>query len=386
MNLPLQYTFRHLRLRWRGVVITVLCVALVVAVFVMLMAMAGGLTATYVASGDERNLIVMRKGALGESSSQVTIENVRQVKFLEGIARNDAGEPLAAAEIVVLITLRRGDGGKAHVQMRGIGPASLALRPTVRMTEGRMFEPGRRQCVVSRNLLRRYPELAPGRTFRTGKHAWTVTGIFDAGGTAYDSEIWMDADEARDSFNRAFYGTVLMRPADEAAAKALAARIDGDKQWQLRAVSEAEYFAGQTKSAGPVRAFGLTLALIMSLGAAFSAMNAMYAVVGNRAREIGTLRVLGFRRSSIYLAFMLESLLIAALGGVLGGALALPMNGFAAGAFNATTFAEVTFQFRITPALLGAGAGFGVLIGLAGGLLPARLAARRPILEALRDS
>ncbi len=386
MTLPFHYTFRHLRLRWRGALITLLCVALVVAVFVMLMAMADGLRATYVSSGDARNLIVMRKGALGESSSQVTLENVRQVKFLDGVARNEAGEPLAAAEVVVLITLRRGDGGKAHVQMRGIGPASLALRPTVRLVEGRMFEPGKRQCVVSRNLLRRYPELELGRTFRTGKHTWTVTGIFDAGGTAYDSEIWMDADEARDSFNRAFHGTVLLRPASEAAAAVLTARIEGDKQLQLRAVSEAQYFAGQTKAAGPVRAFGLTLALIMSLGAAFAAMNAMYAAVGNRAREIGTLRVLGFRRSSIYLAFMLESLFIAALGGVLGGALALPMNGFAAGAFNATTFAEVTFQFRITPALLGAGAAFGILIGIAGGLLPARLAARRPILEALRDS
>jgi putative ABC transport system permease protein len=194
----------------------------------------------------------------------------------------------------------------------------------------------------------------------------------------------VDADEARDAFNRTFFGSILLRPVDAPAAAALQKRIEGNKQMQLRALTESEYYQAQTATARPIQIFGAALAAVMSIGAAFSAMNAMYASVGRRSREIGTLRVLGFRRSSIYLAFMMESLLIAALAGVLGCALSLPIHGLATGAFNWSTFAEVAFEFRITAGLLAAGMAFALVMGLFGGFLPARFAARRPLIEALR--
>jgi putative ABC transport system permease protein len=384
MRVPITYSLRHLRLRWRSAMITTLCIALVVAVFVMLISLANGLKATYISSGDVRNLIVLRKGSMAESSSQITLENVRQTKFLEGIARDENGEPLASAEIMVLITVPRASGGKAHVQVRGLGSMGWRLRSQIHFVEGAAFQPGRRQCVVSKNLAKRFPDLALGKTFRSGKHTWTVVGIFDAGRTAYDSEVWVDADEARTAFNRAFYGSILLRPVNEAAAQALQKRIEGDRQWQLRVLTEAEYYAEQTKTAAPIRIFGAVLAAIMSIGAAFSAMNAMYASIGARFREIGTLRVLGFSRTSIYLALMAESLIIAIIGGVLGCVLSLPMHGIATGTFNWSTFAEVAFEFRITPALLGLGLCFAMVMGVLGGLLPARFAARMPVLLALR--
>ena len=383
-GIPFTYTLRHLRMRWRSTLATTLCIALVVAVFVMVMSLANGLKATYISSGDPRNLLVLRKGSLAESSSQVTFDNVRQTKFLDGIARNEKGEPIASAEIMVLITLHRASGGKAHVQVRGLGPMGLQLRPQVQFAQGRMFEPGHRECIVSKNLARRFPDLRLGQTFRSGKHAWTVVGVLEASKTAYDSEIWVDADEAREAFNRTFYGSILLRPVDERAAAALRKRIEGDKQMQLRVLTESEYYREQTKTAAPLQIFGAVLATIMSIGAAFSAMNTMYASIGARSREIGTLRVLGFQRTSIYLSFMLESLIVAGLAGMLGCALSLPIHGLATGAFNWATFAEVAFEFRITLGLLAAGMVFALLIGVLGALLPARLAARKPVLEALR--
>jgi ABC-type antimicrobial peptide transport system permease subunit len=350
----------------------------------MVMSLAHGLKATYISSGDPRNLLVLRKGSMAESSSQVTVQNVQQTRFLDGIAKNEKGERLVSAEIMVLITLPRASGGKAHVQVRGLGPMGLALRPTVRFAEGRMFVPGKRECIVSRNLSKRYPDLRLGQTFRFGKNAWTVVGVMEASRTAYDSEIWVDANEAREAFNRAFYGSILLRPTDDAAAAALIERIESDPRWHLRVLTESDYYREQTKTAAPIRIFGATLAGIMSIGAAFSAMNTMYASVGARTREIGTLRVLGFQSSGIYVAFVVESLVISAVGGALGCFLSLPMHGIATGTFNWSTFAEVAFEFRITAGLLAAGMVFAIVMGIAGGLLPARMAARKPVLEALR--
>ena len=384
MRLPLKYNLRHLRVRWRGTAATMVFVALVVAVFVMVMSLARGLRATYLSTGDARNLLVLRKGALAESSSQVTVDEVRRVKFLEGIER-DGGEPLVSAEIIVLITLQRASGGKAHVQVRGLGPMGAKLRPGIHVIEGRMFDPGRRECIVSRSVAGRFPECGLGREFRSGKHAWKVVGVFDARRTAYDSEIWVDADEARGAFNRSFYGSIVLRPADVAAANQIRQRIESDRSMRLRALTETEYFSEQTKTAAPIQIFGAALAAFMSLGAAFAAMNIMYASVGARAREIGTLRVLGFRRRSIYASFLIEALIVALAGGVLGCLLALPINGLATGMFNWSTFAEVAFEFRVTAGLLLLGLAFALVMGALGGLLPARWAARREVLESLRS-
>jgi putative ABC transport system permease protein len=383
MVLPLKYNLRNLRVRWRSSLATMLAIALVVAVFVLVMALASGLMATYLNTGDSRNLLVIRKGALAESSSQITIEEVRRTKYLEGVAHNEDGEPMASAEVIVLITLERTKGGSAHVQVRGLGPVGSQLRPRIELVAGRMFRAGLRECLVSRSVVRRFKSCGLGQKLRSGKHTWEVVGIFDAQKTAYDSEIWVDAEEAREAFNRSFYCSIVLRPVDAIAAAALIQRIEGDRQMHLRVLRETEYYREQTKTAGPIRIFGTCLAGIMGIGAAFSAMNTLYASVGARTREIGTLRVLGFGSTSIYLSFMLESLVVSLAGGILGCLLSLPLQGLATGTFNWKTFAEVAFEFRITGGLLVRGMTFSAVIGVLGGLQPARLAACKPVVDAL---
>lgn len=384
MAVPLKYNLRSLRVRWRSTIATTLGVALVVAVFVMVMSLDRGMRATYISTGDARNLMALRKGATAESSSQIGREDARRIKYTPGIARTEKGEPLASAEIIVLALLERIEGGSANVQVRGLGPVGLELRPQIRIVEGRMFAAGRREVIVSRKIAERFVHCRVGESFRSGTTAWQVVGIFDAQKTAFESEIWMDADECREVFKRDFYGAVLLRPVDAVAAATLTERLHNDKTLNVKVVTETAYYQEQTKSAGLFQFIASFLAVIMSVGAAFSAMNTMYAAVGARTREIGTLRVLGFRRRDIYTSILIESMLLSLLGGALGCLLALPMNGLATGTMSQTTFAEVAFEFRITAELLAKGLIFALVMGVIGGLLPARLAARKPVLDALR--
>jgi putative ABC transport system permease protein len=380
MAVPLRYNLCSLAARWRSAFGAVLAIAITVAVFILVMALAGGLQATYLNTGDAGNLLVLRKGALAESSSQITPEEARRTEVLDGIAHTAQGEPLVSAEVIVLITLPRTSGGKAHVQVRGLGPAGSQLRPEVRIVEGRMFHTGVRECIVSRSIARRFANCGLGQSFGSGKHTWKVVGLFDARNTAYDSEIWVDADEAREAFNRSFYSLLALRPMNEAAAAGLIQRIASDRQIRLRALTEADYYREQTKTAGPIRLFGLCLALIMGIGTTLSAMNTMYALLGSRGPEIAILHALGFTRRSICLAFVLEALLIALAGGLLGCLLCVPLHGLATGTFNWRSFSEVAFEFRITGGLLAGGMVFAAVMGLLGGLLPALLATRRPAL------
>ncbi len=385
MAIPLKYNVRSLQVRWRATAATMLGIALVVAVFVMVMSLERGVRFTYINTGDERNLLVLRKGSTAESSSQISRDEARRIKYLAGIARNEQGQPLASAEIIVLIVMDRvGGNGTANVLVRGIGPVGLELRPEIKIVEGRMFQPGMRECIVSQKIADRFANSHVGESFRSGKNLWKVVGIFDARRTAYESEIWVDADEARDAFNRNFYGSVLIRPVDKSAAAGLTQRMLTDNLLSVKVLSETEYYREQTRSAGLFQFLASFLAIIMSVGAAFAAMNTMYAAVGARTREIGTLRVLGFKRREIYASIFIESMLLALVGGVLGCLLALPLNGLATGTFSETTFAEIAFEFRITPELLAKGMIFALVMGAIGGLLPARLAARKPVLDALR--
>lgn len=383
--IPLTYNLRNIRVRWRMTVATVLGVALVVSVFVMVMALARGLKSTYVTTGDARNLMVLRRGSTAESSSQIMREEILRMKYDRRIARDAEGRPLFSPEIIVLIYLDRLNApGGANVIVRGMGEMGLALRPQIRMVEGRLFRSGKRECVVSRRVADRFANCRVGESFRAGKGDWTVVGIFEAGKTAYESEIWADADEVRDAFNRNFYGSALIRPVSAEDGAVLKETLEKDRVLSVRVLPEIDYYKDQTATAGPIQFMGGFLATIMSIGAAFSAMNTMYAAVGARTREIGTLRVLGFKRRSIYGSFLIESVLLAGLGGLLGCLLSLPLNGVATGTFSFTSFAEVAFEFRITPELLGKGMVFALVMGVLGGLLPARLAARKPVLEALK--
>jgi putative ABC transport system permease protein len=389
--IPLLYNFRSVLVRWRATSATVLGVALVVTVFVLMQAMAAGLVKSSQNTGDPRNVMIVRKGSTAESSSQVTREQFRVIQYWPEIERDARGRPLVSADLAIIISLPRRDGtGEANVTMRGVTPSGVALRPQVRLVAGRWFVPGKREAAVSVKMAKRFAGCDLGQKFKTGGAELTVVGWFDGGDSAFDSEMWMDADEARSIFNRQNYSSVLCRVGGPAAAAALIQRIESDKRMPLRADLETEYYAKQTRTALPIKILGEFLATAMSIGAVFAAMNTMYASVGARTREIGTLRVLGFRRRMILASFNLEGALLAGLGGLLGSGLALLAQtvcvalGVRFGTLSFNTFSEVIFQFRITPLLIAQGMMFALVVGIVGSLLPAIRAARLPVIAALK--
>lgn len=386
MTLPLKYNFRNVLVRWRSTLATILGIALVVAVYVLLQAMAAGIEQSSANTGDARNLMIVRKGSTAESSSLITREQMRSLLYAPEIARNAGGEPRLSADLLVLLNLPRRDGnGEANVLLRGTSARGRDLREQVRLVAGRWFASGRREVVVSERLAARFASFDLGARFRSGPSEFTVVGHFDGAKSAFDSEIWMDADEARAIFDREAYSSLLVRPVDALAATNLVNRLESDKRLQLLALPESEYYSQQTGTATPIRWLGNFLAVAMSIGAVFAAMNTMYATVGARTREIGTLRVLGYRRRMVVTGFLIEGAILAAIGGVIGGVLSLLMNGYAVGTLNFQTFSETVFEFRITPALLFRGVLFSILVGLLGTLLPAIRASRLPVISALKS-
>ena len=386
MALPLTYNLRNVLVRWRATLSTILGIGLVVAVYVLVQSLAAGLEKSAGNTGDPRNLMLVRKGSTAESTSMVSIPQLQIIRYWPQIARDATGAPLISADLIALISQPRVDGrGEANVSVRGISPQGMALRPQVKLLAGRWFMPGQREVAVSRKLARRFAGFQVGDTFRTGGHTLRVVGEFDGGNSAFDSELWMDADEARSLFDRQEYSSLLVRAASPAAARELIARVEADKRLTLLATPEIKYYSDQTATAMPIRMLGGFLALAMSLGAVFAAMNTMYASVGSRTREIGTLRVLGFRRRSILAGFLVEGALLAAIGGVLGCLLALPLHGVSTGTMSFNSFSETVFEFRITPWLAAKGMIFAVLVGVAGSLLPAIHAARLPVITALKS-
>ena len=389
--IPLPYNFKSVFVRWRSTAATILGVALVVTVFILLNAMAAGLEKSSANTGDPRNVMVVRKGSTAESSSVITREQFQLIKFLPQIARDAQGDPIISADLVVIINLPRRDGtGEANVTMRGVTPMGKELRPQVKLVSGRWFTPGKREVVVSVKMANRFSDTDIGQKFRTGGKDLTVVGWFDGGESAFDSEIWMDADEARSIFDRENYCSVLVRLANTNAIASFTNRVESEKRMALRADFEMKYYAEQTSTAGPIKFLGSFLAIAMSIGAVFAAMNTMYAAVGARTREIGTLRVLGFRRRVILASFNLEGAILSGIGGVIGCALALLAQWFCFafgvhfGTLSFNTFSEVIFQFRVTPALVAEGMIFAIVVGIVGSFFPAIRAARLPVISALK--
>jgi putative ABC transport system permease protein len=381
-----KYHLRSVLVRWRSTLATVLGLALIVAVFVLVQSLAVGIELSSASTGDPRNLLILRKGALAESTSLVTREQFRIIQYLGGVARDAQGNSLASSDVLIIINLPRPDGaGSANVLLRGIGPAGPALRPQVRLVAGRWFVPGQREAVVSQRLAARFAHLGVGQKFRAiGNQEITIVGHFDGARTAFDSEIWLDCDEARRLFDRDDYSSVLVRPADETAARTLQQAIEGDKRLKMKAVRETDSYKEQTRTATPIKVLAYFLAVAMSIGAVFAAMNTLYAMVAGRTREIGTLRVLGFRRRTILFGFLLEGALISAVGGALGVLLSLCWNGYSTGTLSWESFSEIVFDFRITPALALQGIVFAVVVGVIGSVLPALRAARLPVIASLK--
>ncbi len=387
MALPLKYNLRNLVVRRTTTLVTALSITLTVAVFLTLMALAQGLQSSLSATGSPLNVLVMREGSQSESVSVVARNMLNTIKYLHGIARDPSGNPWVSPELIVLVNLpERAAGQSANVTVRGVTPEAPSLRPEFKIVAGRMFRPGLREVIVSRRIARRFRNCALGDKLKFAKGYWTVVGIFTAGNSAYNSEIWADVDELGQDFDRPDYSDVIVRARNAAAVAELKSEITNDRRLHLKAITELEYYATQTATAAPIRIFGIFIAILMAVGASFAAMNTMYAAVARRTREIGTLRAIGFPRSSVLIAFVIESVLIALLGGALGCLLALPVNGITTGTTNFLTFSEIAFKFQITPALMVLALAFSALMGLAGGFFPAWRASHESIVTALRSS
>jgi putative ABC transport system permease protein len=335
---------------------------------------------------------VVRKGSQAESGSLVSREQFRTLQYFEEIARNERNESLISAEVVLIVTAqRRNASGEANVLIRGVTPRGMELRTQVTLTDGRWFVPGKREVVVSRRLAERFAGMETGGTIKAGPDRLTVVGHLEGGGSAFDNEAWMDADEARSIFDRNQYSSILLRARDDASAEALMRRIDADKRLALRVEREVTYYAKQTMTAIPIRILAGILGVAMSIGAVFAAMNTMYASVAGRTREVGTLRVLGYSRRSIVACFLIEGVMLAFIGGLLGALLSFGVYSYVVagniqfGTMDFQSFAETLFQFRITPDLMVKGLVFSIVIGLAGSLLPALRAARLPVISALKS-
>lgn len=385
MIIPIQYNVRYLRARWTGTLITAVTFGLVVAVFVIVMALAQGLDRAFVTSGDPLNLLVMRPGVQSEMQSFMELEQIQIIESLDGIAKNSDGKAIAIPELLVVVNKPKiPDGDPSNIQIRGTGSQAFDLRPQVQVVEGRMFEPGLREVIVSDLVAKRFQGFKLGDKPRLGKGEWTVVGIFDAAGSAYGSEVWADQRELSEEFDRGGgSSTIVVRATDSAAAASLARVVDKDVRLPLEVKTEADYYAEQTQASAPLKAFGTFLAVIMSIGACFAGMNTMYGNVASRVKEIGTLRVLGYTPFSIVLCFVFESILLALIGGLFGCLAAIPMNWVTTGTTNFQTFSEVVFNFAVTPKLMGIALLFAVAMGLIGGLLPAVSAARKPIVDCL---
>ncbi len=385
MALPLQYNFRNVLVRWRATFATILGVALVVAVYILVQSLAEGLARSSRNTGDPRNIMIVRQGSTAESSSQVTLEQYRLLRDIPEIARDERGQPLISADVIILVNLpRRNNEGESHVLIRGISPRGIELRPQVSLVAGRWFNAGQREIVVSQRLASRFDNFDLGKQINIGTRKLTVVGFTAAGNSAFDSELWMDADECRSMFDRNMYSSVLVRLAEGAATNAIVQRIESNRQLPLRAIGETYYYASQTMTAMPIKILGNFLATMMSIGAIFAAMNTMYASVGARTREIGTLRVLGYRRRAVLLTFVLEGALLALIGGALGCLLSLPMHARSAAFISYESWSEMMFQFSITPSLLIKGMVFALAVGVLGSLFPAIRAARLPVITALK--
>ncbi len=385
MALPISYNIRNLRIRWQVTLLSIIGIAMVVAVFVVLAAMASGFRTALRSTGRPDNAIVLQKGSTSEITSGVPRDDTELMSVDDRIARDTDGQPLVSREIALVASLPRNDGVDVNVMLRGVMPRSFNVRGPVQIVDGRRMTPGLYEIIVGTRVREKYG-LEIGRSLKLQRKDWKVVGVFSADGSGFESEIWADLDVLAPAFNRVGgYQSVVMRMKDPATFPALAKSIETNPAFQVSVKREVEFYDAQ---AGPTATMLMALAwlvsVIMSIGAVLGAMNTMYAIVAARTREIGTLRALGFSRRSVLISFLLESVFLAGIGGLLGCLVALPANGFSASVGAA--FSDLAFAFRVTPTALTIGMTFALIMGFVGGALPAIRAARLPITTALRAS
>ena len=387
MAIPFVYNVRNVVQRPLSTLATGWGIAMVVTILVGAFALASGFQAALVGTGSPANAIVLRTGADSEISSGIGREAANVLKALPDVAAGPDGRPLASAEMVVLTNLERvGQKGSSNIPIRGIDPSAFALRNQVKVVEGRMFAPGTDELIVGQRIARRFAGLRIGDRVTFGQRTFTVVGHFTAAGSAFESEIWGDNAVLMPAFDRTdAFQSVTFRIRDPAGFAALKKRLEADPRLGVQVKTERAFYSEQSQMLGNmIRVAGVVITLIMGIGAIFGAMNTMYAAVSQRTREIAVLSTLGFSKFSIMVSFLIESVLLALVGGVIGCLLALPINGITTSTTNWSSFSEVAFAFRVTPLGLGLGMLFAAAMGFVGGLLPARKAASQSLAQSLR--
>jgi putative ABC transport system permease protein len=386
MKIPLPYVARNLWARRLTTALTGAGLALVVFVFATVLMLDEGLRNTLVTTGEYDNVVIIRRSADTEVQSGVDRAQANVVSSHPAIALGADGQPMLSKETVVLISLnKRGSDKPSNVIIRGIAPRGLVLRPQVKLTAGRMFRPGASEVIAGASIARRFAGAGIGETLRFGQREWTVVGLFDAGNSGFDSEIWGDADQLMPAFRRNAYSAMVLRLADTSLFDSFRKDIESDPRLTLDAKREQTFYSDQSRALSTfISVLGLILSVIFSIGAIIGATITMYASVANRVGEIGTLRALGFQRRSILAAFLAESMLLAVVGGARGLACASLMQFISFSTTNFQSFSELAFGFRLTPAIVVKTLVFSLIMGVIGGFLPALRAARMKIVDALR--
>ena len=387
-TVPISYNFRSIRARWTSTIVAVLGIAGTVGVFVAMLSLARGFKATLVASGSPGNALVMRAGSSSEMMGGITLDSIRIVQDAPGVAHDSSG-PLVTQEVVGVVPLPLvSTGTDANVQVRGVSPNVLEIRKFVKITQGQMFQPGLTQLVVGRNAVKTYSGLTLGSTVNLGGGHWQVVGVFDAGGSAFDSEVWCDAKILNQILLRPpnIYQSATVHLASPADFQQFKDSVTTDPRLNVDTMREIDYYAKQsTTMTQLITVLGGIVAAIMAVGAVFGALNTMYSAVAERGREIATMRALGFSNLNVLLSFLFEALLISIVGGMIGCLAVLPLNGLTTSTMNFQTFSNLAFAFKITFDLLLMGIVFALVMGVLGGLLPAIRASIRPVAVALRD-
>lgn len=388
LAIPVVYNFRSAKARWTSAIVAVLGIAGTVGVFVAMLALAKGFRATLVSSGSPDNAIILRAGSNSEMESGISLSNVNILQDEPDVARKN-GQPLITSEVVVIAPFPlRSTHTDANVQVRGVSPNVLTVRPNVRIVKGRMFRPGLAELVVGSNAVKSYAGLSVGNKVRFGGGDWTLTGIFDAGGSAFDSEVWCDARVLNGVYKRPtnVFQSATVHLTSPSAFQTFKDAVSKDPRLNVDVSREIDYYAKQSQTfTRLITILGGLVAGIMAIGAIFGALNTMYSAVAERTREIAVMRALGFGAAAVVFSFLIEALLIAFVGGALGCVAVLPLNGFTTGAMNWQTFSHLAFAFKITPNLMAGGIIFALCMGIVGGLVPAVHAARQPVAQALRE-
>ena len=388
MAIPVVYNFRSVRQRWPSAIVAVLGIAGTVGVFVAMLSLARGFRATLIASGSPDNALIMRAGSNSEMVGAVLLDAVHIIEGAPGVARSGNG-PLVSPEVVVIAPFPlKSSGTDANVQVRGVAAKALEVRPGVKIVAGRFIQPGLNELIVGKNAISAYAGLDLGSTVRFSGASWSVVGVFDAGGSAFDSEVWCDSALLDQVYKRPanVYQSVTVHLQSPEAFQQFKDALTSDPRLNVSVDRELEYYEKQSRQLTTlITVLGGMVAIVMGIGAVFGALNTMYSAVAERGREIATMRALGFGPASVVASFTVEALLIAAVGGIIGAIAVLPLNGLTTGTLNFQTFSHMAFAFRITPILLLAGIVFALLMGLVGGIPPAVRAARRPVSAALRE-